>query len=187
MADHRRLDAVCTYSGRALRPLDPRPADIDIEDIAYSLSNSTRFTGHGARQRGFPYTVAQHSVYVSQLCPNYPLEGLLHDASEYALSDIARPIKKAQHEFGEIYAAIEDNISRTIAEKYGLVYPWPDEVKVADDIMLGAEARDLMHPNFANFGMGKFPQAEKWPNTIRVWSHVMAEAEFLDRFARLSK
>lgn len=179
MADRRRLDAVCTYTGRAIRPLDPRPADIDIEDIAHSLANQCRFTGH---TRQF-YSVAQHSVHVSQLCPNYPLEGLLHDASEAYLSDIARPIKKAEGDFGEIYEDIETNLMIAIWERFEVTLSADAlaEVKTADNILIGAEARDLMHPNFSEFGMGKF-DSDLWQAKIIPWASDYAEIAFLAYF-----
>jgi len=37
---------VQTYSGRVFWPLDPKVEEIDIEDIAHSLSNQCRFSGH---------------------------------------------------------------------------------------------------------------------------------------------
>lgn len=184
MADKRRLDAICTYTGRAIRPLDPKPEDICIEDIAHSLANQCRFTGHTRRF----YSVAQHSVHVSQLCENYPLEGLLHDASEAYLSDIARPIKRATMEFSNHYASAEENLMIAIWKKYGLnPADSEDEVMIADNIMLGAEARDLMPSVFSEFGMGKFEeQAKGWPNNIVPWTPDESERIFLRRFYEIT-
>lgn len=39
-------NSIATYTGRWFWPLDPRPEDIVIEDIAHALSNKCRFSGH---------------------------------------------------------------------------------------------------------------------------------------------
>ena len=40
---------IITYRGAAIEPLDPDPEHIHIEDIAHSLANQCRFTGHVRR------------------------------------------------------------------------------------------------------------------------------------------
>ena len=40
-----------TVGGRAFYPLDPRPEDVDIEDIAHALSLVCRFGGHWPSSR----------------------------------------------------------------------------------------------------------------------------------------
>lgn len=133
--------AIRTYTGRAFEPLNPDPNAIVIEDIAHALANNCRFTGHVK----WHYSVAQHSILVSEIVPNeLALTGLLHDASEAYLSDVARPIKQ-QPEFGDVYLRYEKGIEEAIAERFGIVYPYPDEVKEADNLLLVTEARDLMY------------------------------------------
>ncbi len=39
-------DWIQTYTGKQFWPLDPRPEDVDIEDIANALSNLGRYAGH---------------------------------------------------------------------------------------------------------------------------------------------
>jgi hypothetical protein len=181
MADRRRLDAICTFTGRAIRPLDPKPSDIDILDIAHSLANQCRFTGH---TKEF-YSVAQHSVHVSELCNEFPLEGLLHDASETYLSDIARPIKKADDLLAIEYRGVEAELQFAIEQRFNLNPASEAEVKKADDAMLGAEARDLMHEDFFKFGMSKFDYSSG-PNPIIPWEPEKAESLFLERYMNLT-
>src|ERR1700693_75116 len=54
----RKGDWIQTFTGRQFWPLDPRPEEVCIEDIAHGLSNECRFAG---QCRSF-YSVAQHSV-----------------------------------------------------------------------------------------------------------------------------
>lgn len=128
---------VITHTGRKFYPAHPRIEDIDIRDIAHSLSNLCRFTGHVKQF----YSVAQHSIYVSKLMPpTLMLEGLLHDASEAYLGDIATPIKP----YLQNYKELEFGIMWYIAKKFNLCELWESVSKQADAIMLATEIRDLM-------------------------------------------
>jgi len=82
-----RDDWFQTYTGKKVFAFEPRGIDISITDIAYALSNVCRFGGHSLF-----YSVAQHSVLVSQVCdPEHALIGLLHDSSHaYPLACHAR-------------------------------------------------------------------------------------------------
>lgn len=137
---------IATFSGGIIEPLNPDPEDILIEDIAHSLAHQCRFTGHTSHF----YSVAQHSILVSELVPDeLRLWGLLHDATEAYLADMARPIKH-QPGFGETYRTAEDVLMRAIAVRFGLSeeFPMPKSVAEADNIVLGNEIRLLMpdHP-----------------------------------------
>lgn len=126
-----------THTGKQFFPLDPRADDICIEDIAHALSIVNRFGGHSAN----PYSVAQHSVLVSRICPEeYALCGLLHDATEAYIGDVVTPLKVLLPEF----KTIENNLWTVIAEKYDLPVEMPKEVKDADGIALATEFKSLM-------------------------------------------
>ena len=129
---------------RPFYPFDPDPDMITIETIAHNLAQQTRCAGNG---RGF-YSVAQHSCIVMSLCEEYPLEGLLHDAAEAYIGDLVKPLKIVSAE----YKIAEKAIDEVIADKFGLAYPWPYEVKMADLIALATEKRDLCVPNNLNWG-----------------------------------
>ena len=132
-----------TYTGKQFWPLDPRPEDLDIVDIAHALSNICRFTGHC---RTF-YSVAEHSCHVSIILPpELKLWGLLHDASEAYLCDIASPVK---HQMPH-YQRFERRLMLTVAERFNLLaeysnYPeLPTLVHEADMTLCATEVRDLM-------------------------------------------
>lgn len=126
-----------TFSGRMFWPLDPSPADVRIEDIAHALSLKCRYTGHC---REF-YSVAQHSILVSEIVPPADaLWGLLHDGAEAYFADIARPVKKSHRLFSDI----EDRIMLAICDAFGLPHEQPESVSQADVVLLMTERRDLL-------------------------------------------
>ncbi len=126
-----------TFTGRRVWPLDPRPEDLDIRDIAHSLSQQCRFAGH---VREF-YSVAQHSVRVSFIVPpELALCGLMHDSSEAYLVDVPRPIKHLLPQYKEA----EERLMHVLAARFGFTWPMPEEVRRADDVLLMAEARALV-------------------------------------------
>ena len=127
-----------TYTGRHVHPLCPSPEEIDIQDVAHSLSQMCRFVGH---TDGF-YSVAQHSVLVSELVPGRDaLWGLLHDASEAYLCDLPAPIKRdPQMSF---YRIAEDGYMNAICRKFSLRGQMPCSVMAADKLALATEFRDV--------------------------------------------
>lgn len=126
-----------TFTGKIIDLADFKEDDVRMPDIAHALSIINRFTGHSRK----PYSVAQHSVMVSRIVePKHALWGLLHDASEAYLGDVATPLKTML----TAYRELEDHIQRTIARRYGLVWPMPAAVKEADLKALMAEKRDLL-------------------------------------------
>jgi hypothetical protein len=142
-------DAITLYSGGRIRPLDPDPNDIHIEDIAHALACQNRFTGH----LRYPVSVAEHSLRVAALVPEgLKLEALLHDASEAYLSDIARPLKQAPV-FGATYKRYESVLERAIAVRFNLpIRPFGEmhpEIKKADQLALNAEVKTFAHETFA--------------------------------------
>ena len=172
---HKKLDWIQTYSGIQMHPLNPHPDEISVEDIAHALSNTCRFTGHCNRF----YSVAQHSVAVAaQVSNDAMLWGLLHDASEAYLCDIARPLK-IQTEFRQ-YRKIEDNLMRVICDKFGLPHDMPEEVAVADRRWLVTEARDLglLTPDWGPY----VADIKPYPFRIRPASPEEAEKSFITWF-----
>ncbi|WP_333648669.1 DUF429 domain-containing protein [Lacrimispora sp.] len=137
-------DYITTYTKLSFSPLDPKPEDIRIVDIAHALSLMTRANGHFKRF----YSVAQHSINCALearamgCARKVQLACLLHDASEAYLSDITRPVKKHLPS----YLEIENKLQGTIRQVYGLS-PTDAEhavVKQIDDTMLWHEFFVLM-------------------------------------------
>jgi hypothetical protein len=180
-----RGDWLQTRTGRKVFPLDLRPEDVVIEDIAHALSLQCRFAGH---TRGL-YSVGQHSLHVAEyLCDlgesaQVVLWGLLHDASEAYLSDIPRPLKR-RPEFA-FYREAEARAMATICWRFGLPVVEPPIVKHADGVLLATEARDLMAPLHADWHHQEANGFEVLPRHIapRWWAEV--ERDFLVAFEGL--
>lgn len=177
----RKGDWIQTRNGVAFYPFDPRPEEILIEDIAHALSNQCRFSGH---VKTF-YSVAEHSVHVSRICdPKDALWGLLHDASEAYLQDMARPIKHLPEM--EPYRVIEGDLQDRVIARFELPITQPDSVTLADHRMLAREANDLMAP--------LLPGRERWmvlldgsePHVSVPMFPEQARLAFMDRYRELA-
>lgn len=181
MTEHRvQGSSICTYTGLYVDPLNLKPEDIRIDDIAHALANQCRYSGHTAHH----YSVAQHSVYVSQILDgtDYELEGLLHDAQEAYLQDMARPLKEHE-QFGRAYREAEAKAEQVIAEVFQLRCPMPAAVKSADMILLATERRDIMPPG-KEWAILDGVLVLDW--SVGQWTPEFAKEEFLMRFHDLA-
>lgn len=173
----RRGDWMQTFTGVQFWPLDPRPEDINIEDIAHALSNQCRFAGHCTRF----YSVAQHSVHVSDhVAPEFAIWGLLHDAAEAYLVDLPRPVKRAS-QMGSLYQEIETALMKCVCERFGMSPEMPKEVHETDNILLMTEKRDLMPGSPAKWVESQEPLESILPQ----WSPYHAKKRFMLRVAEL--
>jgi len=119
-------------SGRRLDLLDPSPVDVEINDIAHGLARLARWNGQTSGN--WPYSVAQHSLLVTDICdtlkPNWParwrLAALLHDAPEYVIGDLISPFKAA---VGLDYKSFEQRLESAIHLRFGLPGHLPAHVE----------------------------------------------------------
>ena len=164
---------------RQFWPLDPRPEEIRVEDVARGLAMKCRYGGHVTKF----YSVAEHSVYVSQNVPReFARQALLHDASEAYLGDMIRPLK-TQPEF-RAFRAVEDKLEALIYARFGVTLTDAScvAVKDADNRILIDERqvrRALPAPWHGLDGLS--------PLGIRIagYAPAPAEAMFLSRFYAL--
>lgn len=192
---HRIGDWIQTYTGRQVWPLDLRPEDVCIEDIAHHLSLQCRFSG---ACRTF-YSVAEHSTHVaywvdccvtSRANPDgwtnvihkpLLLRALLHDASEAYLQDVVRPVKR--HVSMSFYREAEERAMRAICTAFGVPIEEDEIIKRADASVLLAEKRDLLLPAPAPWTEAQGRDAEVYPYCIIPCSAAKAEDMFLNGFA----
>ena len=169
-------DWMQTASGKKYWPIDPRPHEVDLLDIAAHLSKICRYNG----ACDWHYSVAQHSVYVShQVAPEFALDALMHDAPEAYCCDIHRPMKHSL--LG--YKQIEERNWFAIATRFGLSLRLPIEVKHADESVMMAEKAQIMRPGDPWTYRYDVP-----PANIRVspWTCDHAREAFLSRFEVLN-
>jgi hypothetical protein len=167
----RNGDWMQTITGKKFWPIDPRPEDICIEDIAHALSMMCRFNGHCKKF----YSVAEHSVLVSRAVPEeYALWGLLHDAPEAYIADIVKPAKP----YIDGYAEVEKRLMIAVCDAFGLDHSEPKDVKIADCAVLADEAEQIMGPHPDDWHLPFAPTGQL------IYGYAPDEAKrlFLDRF-----
>lgn len=173
--DNRIGSWMQTYSGLKFWPLDPREDEVDIRDIAHSLSMQCRYGGHSLRF----YSVAEHSVHMARMVsPENALWALLHDAAEAYVADVPRPLKR--HLPG--YKEVEARVMASICDHFDLAHEMPAEVHEADERILS----DEIHQNM---------ESMEWHNrhasplgvALEFWTPPVAELYFMDAFRKLTR
>ena len=186
-------------SGRRLDLLDPKPADIEIEDIAHGLARVSRWNGQTIGPHAL--SVAQHSCIVEAITsathsdwnPRWQLAALLHDAPEYVIGDLISPFKAA---IGLDYKAFEHRLLSAIHLRFGLPARLDEvitaQIKAADSIAAYFEATRLA--GFATAEAQRFfgcPPAlpgnlQTDLDRLAALPVGVAQGAFLDRFSYLA-
>jgi hypothetical protein len=183
-----------THSGARFEFPEPDVDQISIFDIAHALSHSCRFTGHTQ----IFYSVAEHSVRVAHLAQSAYRSahkddeagavmvgrwGLLHDASEAYIADIASPVKRLPEMAG--YRELEKRIQGIIVATYQLPPDMPTAVRVADEVLVNTEADELL-PGGRRFPTDGWPARPVLPGKQGFgWPPSYAEMMFLKAFESL--
>lgn len=173
--------SIMLASGRYFNLQHPDESDFDIVDIAHALAHICRYTGH---TRTF-YSVAQHSVLVSCVVPEeHAFAGLMHDAAEAFIGDVAKPLKMLLPD----YRLIEQRVEAAVFRRFGLQHlleRMPPCIKEADTVLLRTEQRDLMG---AEGHRWSFTEGIKpLPERIVPLQPADAKSLFLARFRALSR
>lgn len=109
-----------TYTGRLVNLADFQETDIDLRDIAVSLSRQNRYAGHSA----VPWSVGQHLMLCGAMAQAAGVSDtdtrciFLHDIEETWVQDVIWPVK-TNLMLGR-YSAISDNVSKKVYSFFGL-------------------------------------------------------------------
>jgi len=130
-----------TYSGVYIDPLDIKPEQVKIRDIAHHLACYNRFCGALHE----PINIASHSILVMRIVRHTTddvqtcLQALLHDATEAYLGDVTKWLKQTPAMAG--YREAEDKANSVIMDRFALPRELFPIVKDADRIAVTYEAQ----------------------------------------------
>jgi len=162
------------YSGEYFDYTRPDDGPYHITDIARSLSNLCRYTGHVSHF----YSVAQHCVLASQMAPPFlQMAALLHDAAEAYLGDVNSPLKTMLPD----YARLEEQVERALFERFHVPWEQMAQIKSIDWKMLATERFALMPLDDTNY----WPDHHPYLINIRPWDPLEAEQQYLNRFMEI--
>src|ERR1700712_5453034 len=127
--------SIMLHSGAWFDFAAPQSSNFTAEDVAHGLAHICRYAGQCRRF----YSVAEHSLLVSDVATGFEYEALLHDAAEAFIGDITRPLKQMLPDFKRIEAAVQD----AVLKRFGIAYPLPPQIKEADLRVLAAEQSQI--------------------------------------------
>jgi hypothetical protein len=182
---------ITTYTGKFVKPLELRPEDICVEDIAHSLALINRFVGHTR----VPLPVAQHCVIGARMLAHTPhaKQFLFHDSSEAYLGDVSRWVKLSPQMAA--YREAEDRVQRLVYRVMGLPEEQHPEVTRIDNLLVRLEGKlgvnnwdyHILQLNNPNYQLPTVEDHEEWVSHGggEEWSWARAEFEFLRTYKML--
>lgn len=123
---------------------NPEVAELQIEDVAYSLAFASRFTGQCVSRRTGKrvyYPISQHCVYMArEALPGHKMAALLHEVGEATCGDLNSPLKSICPD----YKRVEKRCEAAGLARFGVTMTDPSYIKWLDMRMLATEQRDIM-------------------------------------------
>ena len=186
MTHQERGNWMQTFTGRRIFPFSPRSEDVCIEDIAHSLAQQCRFTGH---THSF-YSIAEHTVRGLLIAPSQLARAwFLHDAAEAYIHDLSSEIKHYAGDEDPMawYRRVEADIWQVMRVRFSL----SDSpgirrtVKEADEQVRIAEMRRFL-PQTPRIVKEIDGREGYWAVAV-AWSQEHAENTFLWQFQQLFK
>ena len=182
-------DITIYVAGVGLVPLwHPKPHHIMPKAIARGLAREGRYGNQSLRH----YSVAEHSWLVSKLCPDNPLQGLVHDAHEAIIGDLLGPIKRllraVEGSTPSTYDKLEARWWEAVAEQFGVSVEIDRRVERIDKALRVVEQNALfgLHTGMDDW-LGNQSKALglKRPLKIRCLNPVQAERLWWARLVEL--
>jgi hypothetical protein len=139
---------ITTFNQERIEFEHPENFSWDIDCIAKSLSQINRYTGHTP----WPYSVAQHAVYVSEFLmgatnnPHIAMQGLHHDDPEIVIGDISSPMKAWLGKQTRALKTLEEEIEKVVAKKLGINWPYDPLVDEVDK-RIALNEKQVFFPN----------------------------------------
>jgi hypothetical protein len=163
---------------------DPGRNQMTIEDYAYGLAFTCRFSGQCVSRktgRRVYYSVAQHCEIMSHVVPaRYAYAALMHESGETVCSDLTTPLKSKLPE----YRVIEKRCAKAIMDAFKVVHNDYDLIKSYDVRLWATERRDLM--NWDGKPWGPEDTAEPLEYEIDPLGPYEAADSFLKRFHEIA-
>lgn len=179
---YRAVDFIETYTGRPFWPLAPKASDVSVIDIAHHLAGQPRYSGASSPW----YVTAQHCCLLADFVqerggtPLDCLQILMHDAAEAYLVDIPRPVKQHMPQFRLWDKAINNAVREWLGLADTPIPEWQDEL---DSRIIVDERAQVMSDSGLDWGHDLEPLGV----TIEPWANMIAEQQFLMRYATYSK
>lgn len=172
---------IMTFTGIFMDPLNPKPEQLEIKDIAHALSMISRANGH------FPeiHTVAQHCIECYEeakargLSPKLQLFCLLHDGAEAYLGDFIQPVKARMKGYREA----ENHLLSMIYEKFMGRIPTEQEEEIIKEIDHTLLYYEFMH--YMGVGTGTPGKGLKSKPIFKEMPRQQVEKKYLEIFVRL--
>jgi hypothetical protein len=157
----------------------PDPEDIVLDEVAVGLSREPRYGGNAT---AIPWSVGQHSIMAAMFARDDGVTSaeilltiLLHDAPEYMLRDMLRPVKSVCPD----YRKLEEIWWHAVARKFRLPFDLPGIVKYYDDLACASEKAVLLSPETGEWpGLPSprdIPSALLGSSSVKVSHWFMAE------------
>jgi 5'-deoxynucleotidase YfbR-like HD superfamily hydrolase len=192
-----RKPGIETFTGKRVLIKNTKPKSINIYDIARGLAMTVRFNG----QLDDFFCVGQHCINVKNMLksmgepPPVQMYGLLHDAPEFALGDLVRPVKIMLPSFKKLETGVMKAVLKALGlrKQLALTKEQLKSVKFADNYQVIIERLALKSAackknGWNDFGpqpreLGMDPKAKRKKLICMSWK--TAEKKYLKEFKKL--